>query len=544
MAEKQALHSQPDAAPSRSPLITGDSEMARLIRGHNWAATPIGPIDGWSQTLVATVNLMLHSPFPTILSWGPEFVFLYNDAAIPTLMGKHPTALGGLYHEVFHEAWDLVSGDLEACFLRGETPVRDNMFIPILLNGVVEDHYWNYSLIPVYDNGQVAGVYDAYRNTTETVMAARRLKESEQRLKMATEVAGIGIFVWQTADDRPSWENERMFEIFGRTRAQGAVSSEQFINEVVHAEHREPFKQAIQRTIETGAPFYFEGKITRGDGTTSWIEVTGQSHPQADGTPADILGTIRDTTLMRKSEEALRTAEKLSVVGRLAASIAHEINNPLAAVTNLLFLARQTEEPEDVRKFLDAAEVELRRVSAITNQTLRFYRQTTSPRPATAAELFEAVLSIYHGRLTNGRVDVEQRLRATVPINCFDGEIRQVLSNLVGNAIDAMQAGGNLLLRSRVATNGCSGKRGLMLTVADTGIGMSKETMQRIFEPFFTTKGSSGTGLGLWISDDIVKRHKGSLRFRSRQEKGRGGSVFALFLPFEALGHSDAPGLH
>ena len=130
MAEKQALHSQPDAAPSRSPLITGDSEMARLIRGHNWAATPIGPIDGWSQTLVATVNLMLHSPFPTILSWGPEFVFLYNDAAIPTLMGKHPTALGGLYHEVFHEAWDLVSDlvqdDGDAAVGAGHRQQRDS----------------------------------------------------------------------------------------------------------------------------------------------------------------------------------------------------------------------------------------------------------------------------------------------------------------------------------------------------------------------------------------------------------------------------------
>ena len=535
MAEKQALHSQPNAAPSRSPLITGDGELARLIRGYNWAATPIGPIDGWSQTLVATVNLMLHSPFPTILSWGPEFVFLYNDAAIPTLMGKHPMALGGLYHEVFHEAWDLVSADLEACFLRGETPVRDNMFIPILLNGVVEDHYWNYSLIPVYDNGQIAGVYDAYRNTTETVMAAQRLRESEERLKMATEVAELGIFVWHTAEDRPRWENERMYTIFGRTHAEGPVNGEKFINEVVHPEYREPFKLAFQKTLETGEPFFFEGMITRGDGASSWIEATGQSQPKADGTPGNILGTIRDTTLLRKSEAALRTAEKLSVVGRMAASIAHEINNPLAAVTNLLFLARQADEPADVRKFLDAAEVELRRVSAITNQTLRFYRQTTSPRAATPDELFEAVLSIYHGRLVNGRVDVQPRLRATLPINCFDGEIRQVLNNLVGNAIDAMHGSGRLQLRSRHSTNWRTGEKGLTLTVADTGIGMSAETMQRIFEPFFTTKGSNGTGLGLWVSDDIVKRHRGTLRFRSCQKNGRSGTVFALFLPFDRV---------
>lgn len=173
-------------------LITGDTEMADLIRTHNWAATPLGPIEEWSETLIATVNLMLHSPFPTILSWGPEMVLLYNDAGIPTLMGKHPKALGRLFRDVFQEAWDLVSADMEGCFYRGETAVRDNMLIPILLNGVIEDHCWSYSLIPVYENGAIAGIYDAYRNTTEIVMAAQRLRESEARLKLATEIAEAG----------------------------------------------------------------------------------------------------------------------------------------------------------------------------------------------------------------------------------------------------------------------------------------------------------------------------------------------------------------
>src|SRR5580700_3236956 len=167
--------------------IIGNTEMTNRIRAHNWAATPLGPLEHWSETLIATVNLMLHSPFPTILSWGPEMVFLYNDAAISTLTTKHPSALGGLYREVFSEAWDLVSADLEACLYRGETAVRDNMFIPILFNGVLEDHYWSYSLIPVYENGLIRGVYDAFRNMTEVVQGARRLRESEARLKLATE---------------------------------------------------------------------------------------------------------------------------------------------------------------------------------------------------------------------------------------------------------------------------------------------------------------------------------------------------------------------
>ena len=215
----------------------------------------MGPIEEWSETLIATVNLMLHSPFPTILSWGPEMVFLYNDAGIPTLMGKHPDALGGLYRDVFHEAWDLVSADLEGCFYRGETAVRDNMFIPILLNGVIEDHYWSYSLIPVYENGGIAGIYDAYRNTTEIVMGAQRLRESEARLKLATEVAEVGIFVWDPVQDRASWENDRMYEIFGRTREEGPLSGAEFLHEVAHSDHREAFTRLWKRACEKARDF-------------------------------------------------------------------------------------------------------------------------------------------------------------------------------------------------------------------------------------------------------------------------------------------------
>src|SRR6202041_3239024 len=199
-------------------LITGQSEMAARIRAFDWSKTPLGRIEEWSETLLATANLMLHSPFPTILSWGPEMVFLYNDAAISTLTVKHPSSLGRLYRDVFDEGWELVGGDLEACFYRGETAVRDNMLIPILLNGVLEDHYWSYSLIPVYENGKIGGVYDAFRNMTETVMGAQKLRESEARLKLATEVAQLGVFLWETAEDRISWENDRVYEIFGRTR--------------------------------------------------------------------------------------------------------------------------------------------------------------------------------------------------------------------------------------------------------------------------------------------------------------------------------------
>jgi len=244
---------------------------------------------------------------------------------------------------------------------------------------------------------------------------------------------------------------------------------------------------------------------------------------------------FRDVTEQKKTAEALLLTEKLAAVGRLAASIAHETNNPLEAVTNLLFLARGSKDLSETQDYLDTAERELRRVSIITNQTLRFYKQNTSPREVRCEELFESVLSIYHGRLINSKVSLEKRKRATRAVECFDDEIRQVLNNLVGNSIDAMQStGGHLFLRSREATDWKTNRRGLLLTVADTGNGISPRHLKKIFDAFYTTKGVSGTGLGLWVSQEIMQRHHGRLGVRSSQVQGRSGTVFQLFLPFEA----------
>src|SRR5580692_12357825 len=282
-----------EALKSRvSHLITGQSEMAARIRSYDWSQTPLGPIEDWSETLLAIANLMLHSPFLTILSWGPEMVFLYNDAAISTLTTKHPSALGALYRDVFPEAWDLVSADLEACLYRGETSVRDNMLIPILLNGVLVDQYFSYSLIPVYENGRIGGVYDAFRNMTETVMGARRLRESEARLKLATEVAKLGVFVWDTVEDKESWENAHMYEIFGRTRDQGPVNGPAFISELVHPDYQDAFRQSMKDTLHKGEPFHFEGLMYRSDGALRCIEVNGNLQPETDGPRGRILGTI------------------------------------------------------------------------------------------------------------------------------------------------------------------------------------------------------------------------------------------------------------
>jgi signal transduction histidine kinase len=243
----------------------------------------------------------------------------------------------------------------------------------------------------------------------------------------------------------------------------------------------------------------------------------------------------RDITDRKRAEAALIQTEKLAAVGRLASSIAHEINNPLESVTNLLYLAIGSESLEESKEYLLTAERELRRVSAISSQTLRFHRQSTKPTPLDPAETIRGCLSVQHGRIINGNVRVFERFRPSPPVLCFEGEIRQVLNNLIGNAVDALQsAGGRLLLRSRQGTRWSTGEQGVVLTVADTAEGMSRKTLKRIFEPFFTTKGEAGTGLGLWVSWEIVERHRGALSVRSRQAAHAHGTVFRLFLPFAA----------
>lgn len=249
-----------------------------------------------------------------------------------------------------------------------------------------------------------------------------------------------------------------------------------------------------------------------------------------------ILGLViqsHDMTERRHTEQILRTTEKLAAVGRLAASMAHEINNPLECVTNLLYLARQSDSPETTQLYLEQAEAELRRVSAITSQTLRFHKQSTRPTLVQPGELLQSVLDLYGRQISNRGVEVRQQLRSHTPVLCFEGEIRQVLSNLFSNALDAMVGRpAHLHLRACLATDWHTDRKGLRLTIADTGSGIPPEVTERIWEPFFTTKEIGGTGLGLWISRDIAERHAGTLRIRSRQGAG---TACWLWLPLDAI---------
>ncbi len=294
----------------------------------------------------------------------------------------------------------------------------------------------------------------------------------------------------------------------------------------------------LYRAARTNTPAHVSHELFfRADGSSFPVEY--HAYPIfRSGEVKGAITTFVDITERRRTEAALIKSEKLAAVGRLASSIAHEINNPLESVTNLIYLAQQSVELPEVRSYLEMAEKELRRVANITSQTLRFHRQSSKPVDITCLDLFSTVLTIYEGRLKNANIRVEKRKRANRPVQIYEGDIRQVLNNVVGNAIDAMPHGGRLLVRSREGRNWLTGQEGIVLTIADTGVGMDRATLARVFEAFFTTKGINGTGLGLWISAEIMERHQGRIGVRSRQSPVGSGTVVTLFLPFV---HADQP---
>jgi len=244
---------------------------------------------------------------------------------------------------------------------------------------------------------------------------------------------------------------------------------------------------------------------------------------------------IMDASDRKRAEETLRKTEKLAATGRLAASIAHEINNPLEAITNLLYLlSNHPQLDETARAYAVMAENEIHRISEITQQTLRFYRQSTLPARANLGELLDSVLRLHQGRLRNLEIAVEKQYDPAIDLHCFAGELRQVFANLVGNAIDAMPNGGKLSIRARRSQDWTEFARpGVRFQVSDSGSGMELGVEKHIFEPFFTTKEVTGTGLGLWVSSEIIAKHQGLIRVRSRVAgPGRpSGTVFELFFP-------------
>ena len=233
----------------------------------------------------------------------------------------------------------------------------------------------------------------------------------------------------------------------------------------------------------------------------------------------------------KKAEEALVNSEKLASVGRMAAVLAHEINNPLEAVMNTLYLAQTAPDlPDSARQYLAIADGELRRIAHITRQTLGFYRDSTAPQSFSLSSLLDSICELLQAKMLSKHAAVKRQCDDHLNITAFQGELRQVLSNLLLNSLEAIQDNGRVTLRASHAT-GKSGKDFIRISIADDGEGISSTTLSKIFKPFFTTKGSVGNGLGLWVSKQIVEKHGGCIQVRSSKSEPRQGTTFSILIP-------------
>jgi PAS domain S-box-containing protein len=376
------------------------------------------------------------------------------------------------------------------------------------------------------------------RLAEEKARASEILRDREDMLQIALRASGMGLWVW----DLPKGIVHRTDEVFRMVGCEpGAFGSEpEAWLEYVHPEDVDGLKEIMGSAHADGTDYHTQYRVVTADGAVRWLESQGKCQKDTEGKLARIVGVMADITRRKQTEEAMLRAEKLAVAGRLAASVAHEINNPLEAVANMLYLITLSDSVEDARRHASGALDELMRVSLIAQSTLKFHRQTGSPQVTILSEVLESVLTLFRGKLQSMEISVDLRTGREEPIACMPSETQQIFANLVANAIEAMQRNGRLVIRVRHSYDWRDGKtEGMRVTISDSGTGIDRSAMRRIFEPFFTTKFETGTGLGLWVVAQLVDRHKGSVHVWSSRRAGANGTTFSVFLPIGEINAAD-----
>lgn len=398
--------------------------------------------------------------------------------------------------------------------------------------------YISVPVIPEVLRAKVAVFAELHRKTRQLELLNRdlehlveerteELRNSEAQFRTRAkllELASEAIMV-RDANDRVQFWNAGAECLYGWRREETIGQDMHHLLHTVFPVSRSEIEEALR---SQGA---WEGNLVQT--TREGKEIVVASRKTLDHNSDQVLEVGRDITSQLRAEEALRESEKLAAMGRVAGIIAHEINNPLAAITNLFFLLHAHPSlDEDARRLAGLAEVELQRVSHITRQTLSFYRESRRPISIDIHELLDDVVEIQERELNNSRIQVRKKYGSSIPIQGFPVELRQVFMNLIANAVQAMHGeGGQLQLRVCEATDWATMARGMAVSITDTGSGIRPEDARHLFEPFFSTKSTKGTGLGLWISKGILQKYDGRISYRSFHHSRGWITCFHVFIP-------------
>ncbi len=375
------------------------------------------------------------------------------------------------------------------------------------------------SASPLFDEfGEVRGAVGAFFDVTERKLMDDALRERAELLELATEAIMVrdkngAVRFWNAgAEALYGWKRD---EVLGKDQKDLLVTD---------LAQRKEIEDALAREGR------WEGNLKHRNHDGHEVLVASRQAAQA-GSGA-VLEITRDITAQVIAEEALRRNERLAAMGKLAGIVAHEINNPLEAITNAFYLLRHHPSLDDeARHYAHIAEQELARVSHITKQTLSFYRESQKAVMVSLSELLDDVLELQQRPMQTANITLERDYASNGTVHGFPSELKQVFMNLVSNAIQAMPEGGRMRVRL-CETAGWPGRpAGVKIFISDTGVGITPENAKRLFEPFFTTKSAKGTGLGLWISRGIVQKHEGTLRFRSVFGPSLTVTTFHVFIP-------------
>lgn len=387
-------------------------------------------------------------------------------------------------------------------------------------------------LIGLFTRSRIHAVSSAYRNSLEVLgRRAEELFQSEQQLRTTLASIGDGVITCDS-DGHIQMMNPVACELTGWLQAEAVNRPLEDVFRIVNERTGELLETPVAKVKRLRAVVGLtnHSALIRKDGSRILVADSGAPIRDQTGEIVGIVLVFRDITIERRTQETLLANEKLAVAGRLAATIAHEIHNPLDAVSNLLYLMRTGVSPEESRQFIDMAESELARVTQISRAMLGLYRESRAPVPVDLKGILEEILLLMEHRFHELNVTVHTELSGQIIVDAFPAELRQVFTNLITNAAEAASPGGEIHINASRLDASQKSVSGALILISDNGTGIPEEIHSQLFQPFFTTKGERGTGLGLWVSRGIINKHGGSIDIASDTGVSSHGTVVTVFL--------------